>query len=111
MLGLYGVMSYMVARRQSEIGVRMALGAGWREILSLVAREAGVLVAVGLVIGLAGSFAVSRYAESLLYGLQPNDALTMVMACAGLALTALAATLIPARRALRLDPVTALREE
>ena len=111
MLGLYGVMSYMVARRQSEIGVRMALGAGWREILGLVAREAGVLVAVGIAIGLAGSFAVSRYAESLLFGLKPNDGLTLVVACAGLAATALLATMIPARRALKLDPVTALRQE
>ncbi|MEP7367765.1 MAG: ABC transporter permease, partial [Acidobacteriota bacterium] len=111
MLGLYGVMSYMVARRQSEIGVRMALGAGWREILALVAREAGVLVAVGIAIGLAGSFAVSRYAESLLFGLKPNDALTLVIACAGLAATAMVATLVPALRALNLDPVTALRQE
>ena len=111
MLGLYGVMSYMVARRQSEIGVRMALGAGWRDILRLIVSEAGVLVAVGLVIGLAGSYALSRYAESMLFGLKPNDALTLVLACVALAATAIVATLIPARRALKLDPVTALREE
>lgn len=110
-LGLYGVMSYMVARRRGEMGVRLALGAGSIDILGLVFREAGRLVAIGLTIGAACSFGVSRYAESLLFGLKPNDAATLAAACVLLALTALPATLIPARRALRLDPAAALREE
>jgi putative ABC transport system permease protein len=110
-LGLYGVMSYMVARRRGEIGVRMAMGAASSDILGLVFREAGRLVAIGLVIGVACSFALSRYAESLLFGLRPNDPLTLAAACALLVITALLATLVPARRALRLDPVVALREE
>jgi putative ABC transport system permease protein len=110
-LGLYGVMCYMVARRRSEIGVRMAMGATYSDILGLVFREAGRLVAIGLVIGVACSVAVSRYAESLLFGLKPNDALTVVAACALLLVTALIAILVPARRALRLDPSVALREE
>lgn len=110
-LGLYGVMSYMVARRRTEIGVRMAMGAGWSDILGLVFKEAGRLVLAGLAIGLAGSFALSRFAEALLFGLKPNDAVTLTFACVLLGATALLATMIPARRALRLDPAVALREE
>ena len=110
-LGLYGVMSYMVARRRSEIGVRMAMGAAWGDILRLVFTEAGKLVMIGLAIGLGCSYAVSRYAESLLFGLKPNDAVTLVVACALLLSTALLATLLPARRAVRMDPAVALREE
>jgi predicted permease len=110
-LGLYGVMSYMVTRRKNEIGVRMALGAQPGDVLGLVFREAGQLLAVGLVLGLAGSWALSRYAESLLYGLKPNDATTLVLACSLLALTAIGAALLPARRAARMDPAMVLREE
>lgn len=110
-LGLYGVMSYMVARRRSEIGVRMAMGAAWGDILRLVFTEAGKLVMIGLAIGLGCSYAVSRYAESLLFGLKPNDAVTLVVACSLLLTTALLATLLPARRAVRMDPAVALREE
>lgn len=110
-LGLYGVMSYMVARRRSEIGVRMAMGAGWADILGLVFKEAGKLVMFGIALGLAGSHALSRYAESLLFGLKPNDAVTLVVACSLLLATAVAATLLPARRAVALDPAIALREE
>ncbi len=110
-LGLYGVMAYMVARRRTEIGVRMALGAGTGDILRLIVGEAGRLVAVGLVLGLAGAFAVSRYAESLLFGLQPNDVITMVVASVVLAATGLVAALVPAQRAARLDPAVVLRDE
>lgn len=110
-LGLYGVMSYMVARRRSEIGVRMAMGAMSTDIFGLVFREAGRLVAIGLAIGVACSFALSRFAESLLFGLKSNDALTFTLACGLLAIIAVVATLVPAWRALRLDPTTALREE
>jgi ABC-type antimicrobial peptide transport system permease subunit len=104
-------MSYMVTRRKNEIGVRMALGAQTGDVLGLVFREAGRLLVVGLVLGLAGSWALSRYAESLLFGLQPNDATTLVVACALLAFTAIGAALLPARRAARMDPAMVLREE
>jgi ABC-type antimicrobial peptide transport system permease subunit len=110
-LGLYGVMSYMVARRRNEIGVRMAMGAKTRDILALVFGEAGRLLLIGLALGMAGSFALSRYAESLLFGLKPNDALSLALGCFLLAATGFAAALIPARRAARLDPATVLRDE
>ena len=110
-LGLYGVMSYMVARRRNEIGVRMALGAQKADVRRIVFAEAGRLLAIGLALGIAGSFAVTRYAESLLFGLQPNDLTTLALGCALLALTAFAATSIPVRRATKLDPATVLRDE
>ncbi|MDX2151488.1 MAG: ABC transporter permease [Bryobacteraceae bacterium] len=110
-LGLYGVMSYAVARRRSEIGVRVAMGASARDILALVFKEASLLVAIGLGLGLAASYGVSRFAESLLFGLKPNDAFTLGAACALLAAIAFFATLVPARRALQMDPAVALREE
>jgi predicted permease len=111
MLGLYGVLSYMVARRQNEIGVRVALGATKGQVMWLVLVEAGRLVAVGLVIGGLAALALGRYAESLLYGLQARDSFTLVAACVLLAVTAVAASLLPARRALRLDPAVVLRQE
>ena len=111
MLGLYGVMSYMVARRRTEIGVRLALGAETRDILGLIFGEAGRLLLIGLAVGLAGSFALSRYAESLLFGLQPNDAMTLAVGCGLLAATGIVAALIPARRAARLDAAVVLRDE
>src|SRR5205085_1178633 len=101
-LGLYGVMSYMVARRRNEIGVRMALGAQPRDVLRLIFGEAGRLYVIGIVVGLVGSFALSRYAESLLYGLKPNDPVTLVAGCVMLGLTALLAALAPARVAAKL---------
>jgi predicted permease len=110
-LGLYGVMSYMVARRRNEIGVRMALGAQRGDVRKMVFSEAGRLVAIGLALGIAGSFAVTRYAESLLYGLQPNDLNTLALGAGILTLTAFAATSIPVRRATKLDPATVLRDE
>jgi ABC-type antimicrobial peptide transport system permease subunit len=110
-LGLYGVMGYMVARRRTELGVRMALGASAFDILRLVVSEAGRLVAFGLALGLVGAFVVSRYAESLLYGLQPNDTLTLGAACFVLAITGIAAALLPARRAARLDPAVVLSDD
>jgi hypothetical protein len=109
MLGLYGVMSYMVARRRSEIGVRMALGAQSTDILRLVLREVGQPLVLGLVLGLTGALLLSRYAESLLYGLAPNDAVTLALAGTLLAATALAAAVLPARRAAGLDAAVVLR--
>ncbi|HYZ87630.1 MAG TPA: ABC transporter permease [Bryobacteraceae bacterium] len=110
-LGLYGVISYMVVRRRNELGVRIALGAESRDILGLILQEAGRLIVIGLIIGLVGSLAVSRFAESLLFGLKPNDPVTLVIACVLLALTAVVATLFPARKAMTLDPAAVLREE
>lgn len=110
-LGLYGVMSYMVARRRSEIGVRLALGAGTGNILGLILREAGVLVVTGLALGVAGSFAVSRYAESLLFGLKTNDPASLVLGDALLVITGLTAALLPALRAARLHPADVLQGE
>lgn len=110
-LGLYGVMAYMVARRRSEIGVRMALGASARDVVRLVFTEAGRLVAVGLVAGGLIATALARYAESMLFGLEPGDGLTLVLACVVLSITAAVASLFPARQALKLDPAVVLRDE
>ncbi len=111
MIGLYGIVSFMVVRRRNEIGVRMALGATRRDILVLVLREAGTLLAIGLAIGIVLAVGAGSLARSLLYGLGPGDPATILAAVAGLSAVAAAASLLPARRAARLDPVTALREE
>lgn len=110
-IGLYGVMSYMVVRRTNEIGIRMTLGAGRGEILSMILREAGLLLAAGLVAGIALSLAAGRAAGSMLFGLKPYDPLTLALAAALLAVIALAAGYVPAVRASRLNPTEALREE
>ncbi len=110
-IGLYGVISYMVVRRKNEIGIRMALGANRLRVLTLVLREATVLLCIGLGIGLILSVITARAAGSLLFGLKPSDPLTLVMAAASLALVAVAASLLPAQRAARLDPLEALRDE
>ena len=110
-VGLYGVMSYGVARRTNEIGIRMALGARGRSVLWLVLREALVLVAIGLVVGVLASLALTKTAESLLYQLKPNDPLTIAMATIVLMMVALVAGFLPARRAARVDPMIALRDE
>ncbi len=110
-VGLYGVMSYGVARRTNEIGIRMALGARGRSVLWLVLREALVLVVIGLVVGVLASLALTKTAESLLYQLKPNDPLTIAMATIVLMMVALLAGYLPARRAARVDPMIALRDE
>ena len=110
-IGLYGVMSYGVARRTNEIGIRMALGARGRSVLWLVLREALVLVVIGLVIGLIVATMVTKTAASLLYELKPNDPLTIALATLLLAVVAVLAGYFPARRAARVDPMVALREE
>jgi putative ABC transport system permease protein len=110
-VGLYGVIAYMVARRRGEIGIRIALGADRGNVLRLVLGEAALLLAVGLAIGGLLAIAVARTASSLLFGLQPNDPSTIAAAIAFLASVAIAASLLPAWRAARLDPMNALREE
>ena len=109
-VGLYGVMSYMVQQRRQEIGIRMALGAGRGRVLRMVLRESAVLVTTGVAAGAAIAIFSSRYAESLLFGLTPNDPLTIALSVTGLAMVGAAASLIPAWRAARVEPTTALRE-
>jgi putative ABC transport system permease protein len=111
MVGLYGVMAYTVTRRTREIGIRMALGALASDVARRILSEAGVLVAVGLAIGIAGSLWLGRYVQSQLYGLKALDTPTFVSAALGLALIATLAAFLPARRAARVSPMTALREE
>ncbi|HWF85774.1 MAG TPA: ABC transporter permease, partial [Vicinamibacterales bacterium] len=110
-IGLYGVMSYMVARRRNEIGIRMALGAGRADVVRLVMREATVLLAAGLIVGAILAVAAARTATTLLFGLQPWDPSTLAMAAIGLAAVAALASYLPAVRASHLEPTTALREE
>ncbi|MCC7009727.1 MAG: ABC transporter permease [Acidobacteria bacterium] len=108
-LGLYGVMAYIIARRRSEIGVRMALGAGRVDILALVFGEASRLMVIGIVLGVGGSLLVLRSATSLLFGLSPTDPATLAIAAVCLAITGLIAVLLPTRNAVRTDPAVVLR--
>jgi putative ABC transport system permease protein len=110
-IGLYGVMSYMVARRRMEIGVRMALGADRGTVVRMIVREAAALLVAGLIIGAVLSVFAARTAETFLYDLKPGDPLTLALAMAGLATVTLLASWVPARRASRLAPTIALREE
>jgi putative ABC transport system permease protein len=110
-LGLYGVMSYLVAQRTNEIGIRMALGAQRRDVLSLVLRNCALMLAPGLVLGAVLSAGVAQAARAMLFGLKPTDPRVLVAAMAGLGLLALLACLLPARRATRIDPIVALRYE
>ena len=110
-VGLYGVISYTVARRTNEIGIRMALGAQRRNVVGMIMREAGLLLAIGIAIGAALSLAAARTATSLLFGLKPHDPVTLGLAVVALAAVAATATFLPAHRASRLDPMAALREE
>jgi putative ABC transport system permease protein len=110
-VGIYGVMSYAVGQRTQEIGVRLALGAAERQIFGLVVGESLKLAVVGLAIGLAGSIAVGRALQRLLFGVQGTDAVTFAATAALLVLVAFLASYLPARRAMRIDPMAALRVE
>jgi putative ABC transport system permease protein len=110
-IGLYGVMSYNVARRRGEIGIRMALGAEQSRVLRMVLGEVALLVAIGLAIGAGVALASTRLVSTFLYGITPRDPLTLAVAAAVLASVAAFAGYLPARRASRLDPMVALREE
>jgi ABC-type antimicrobial peptide transport system permease subunit len=110
-VGLYGVMAYTVTRRTREIGIRMALGAQARGVAWLFVREAVVLVGLGFLVAVPAAWALGRYIESLLYGLKPADPWTTVAAMTALAAIAATGAAVPARRATRINPLKALREE
>jgi putative ABC transport system permease protein len=110
-VGVYGVLAFSVAQRSQEIGVRMALGATPGSVLALVMKEGAVMVAAGSLAGVAGALVLTRYLATLLYGVAVTDPGTYVVVVMGLALAALVASFLPARRAATLDPVVALRHE
>ncbi len=111
MTGIYAVVSYLVSQRTHEIGIRMAMGARRGDILALMVRQGLALTATGVALGLAAAFAVTRVLAVILYGISATDAVTFVAVPAFLTLVALVATVIPARRASRLDPLAALQYE
>jgi putative ABC transport system permease protein len=110
-IGTYGVLSYMVAERRREIGIRMALGADQGSVLAQVMKQGLVLTAVGVIAGLAGAFGLNRLIASLLYGVEPTDPTTIVAVVATITLVAAVACWIPAWRASRLDPNVVLRDD
>ena len=110
-VGLFGLMSYSVARRTGEIGIRMALGAQREDVLRLVMRESMTLVSVGVVVGLVAALAASRFVETLLFGLAPTDARSIAVAVTAMIGVSAVAGYLPARRASRVDPMIALHYE
>ncbi|HET9752410.1 MAG TPA: FtsX-like permease family protein, partial [Myxococcales bacterium] len=110
-LGLYGVLSHAVTQRTREIGVRMALGARPAQALALVARESAAVVGAGLAAGSVAAALCARLYAGLLFGVPPSDPLSLLAALLVLCAVGLAATLVPARRAARVDPAVALRAE
>jgi putative ABC transport system permease protein len=109
--GIYGIVAYAVVQRTHEIGVRMALGARRSEVLRLVARQAAVLTGVGIIIGLAGATALTRYLQSLLFRLTPLDPGTFIGVTLLFATAAMLASYLPARRATKVDPLIGIRSE
>ena len=111
MVGLYGVISYLVVKRRNEIGLRMALGASRVDILAMISREAATLLVTGLAIGTTLALSAGKIAASMLYGLKSWDPLTVALAVTAMAAIAMVASLVPAKKAASIDPMTALREE
>ncbi|MFP3941637.1 MAG: FtsX-like permease family protein [Thermoanaerobaculia bacterium] len=107
-VGIYGVISYAVAQRRREIGVRMALGARRADVRRLVLRHGLVVGGAGVAVGLVAAVALTRFMEAVLYGVRPLDPVTFALAGAGAAALALAASWLPARQAARVDPVESL---
>jgi ABC-type antimicrobial peptide transport system permease subunit len=110
-VGLYGTMSYAVARRSNEIGIRMALGAQGSRVLGMVLKESLLLVAIGIALGLPMAFALTRLVKSFLFGLTPTDPATLFCSTLVMAAVAAMAGYLPAHRAARVDPLVALRYE
>ena len=110
-VGTYGIVSYSAAQRTHEIGIRMALGASRGHVLRLILRNGVVLASTGVLVGLVGAFALTRFLTTLLFGVTATDTRTFVLVAAGLFVIAIAASLIPARRATKVDPLVALRYE
>jgi putative ABC transport system permease protein len=110
-IGIYGVISYSVAQRTKEIGIRMALGAGHEDVIRMILLQGARIASAGLIIGIFAAFGLTRYLATLLFTVSPGDPSTFAMVALVLALVALLACYIPARRALRVDPMTALRYE
>ena len=110
-VGIYGIMAHSVSNRTSEIGVRVALGASRGTILRLILRRGILLVGIGMTIGVAASMALTRVVRAILFGVRPTDPLTFILALLGLSAVALLACYLPARRALKIDPIIALRYE
>jgi ABC-type antimicrobial peptide transport system permease subunit len=110
-IGIYGVMSYSVQQQTRDIGIRMALGAERNTILAMILRQGLMPAFIGVAAGLAGAFGLTRLMESLLYGVKSGDPISFFGVAATLLMVALFAVLIPARRAISLDPVSALRSD
>jgi putative ABC transport system permease protein len=108
-VGIYGVISYVVSQRRSEIGIRMALGASVQQVVSMVLMQSVRLAVVGIAVGLVGAYAVSRALQSLLFGVRGADPVVLVVVVALLFATTIAASLIPSRRAALVDPSEAMR--
>ncbi|MGB6459839.1 MAG: FtsX-like permease family protein, partial [Candidatus Acidiferrum sp.] len=111
LIGLYGTVSYLLAQRKREFGIRMALGAEPGSILRLVMRDVFSVVAIGLLAGIAMSLAATRLLQQLLFRIGPRDTVTLVVAVAALSIVALVAGYLPGRRAAKVDPMVALRYE
>jgi hypothetical protein len=111
MIGIFAVLSYAVSQRTAELGIRIALGAGPRAILALVLKQAGAWIAIGVIIGVAGASALSRYVESMLFDVRITDWQSYAAAVVLLSAMAIVAALVPARRAAKVDPISALRCE
>jgi ABC-type antimicrobial peptide transport system permease subunit len=110
-IGLFGLMSYSVARRTNEIGIRMALGAQTQDVLTLVLRESLILIGIGVAIGLGAAIGANRLAASLVFGLATTDPLTIAISVTVMIAVAMIASYVPARRAASVDPLVALRYE
>jgi ABC-type antimicrobial peptide transport system permease subunit len=110
-IGIFGVLSYAMAQRTRELGIRLALGAQRTDVLWLVAGEAAPMVAVGVVVGLAAALGLTRFVRTMLFEIQPNDPTTFAAVAITLSVVAVVAAVVPARRASRVDPVIAIRSE
>jgi putative ABC transport system permease protein len=109
--GIYGVLSYLVAQRTREIGIRVALGATAGAVLSLILKRGAILILIGTTAGLAGAIALTRFIKTLLFGVSATDPATFALIALLLVVVALIASYIPARRATKVDPMVALRHD